>query len=88
MKKTILGASAGILALMAALVPAEAGSRHHGFYKFHGHKFHGHRSHHGWHRRHFGVYHSYHGSGCDSYYWKWKHTGSYYWKQKYYSCKG
>ena len=69
----VLGAAAGVIALMGALTPAVAGHRHH---------HHHHRHFHGWHGP--VVVSSY--GGCGYYRWKWRTTGSRYWKYQYLSC--
>lgn len=68
----VLGAAAGVVALMGVLTPAAAKHRHH----------HHHRHFHGWHGP--VVVSSY--GGCGYYRWKWRTTGSRYWKHQYLAC--
>jgi hypothetical protein len=71
-RKLVLGATAGVIALAAAAMPASAKGGHHRH-----------------HFRAFGPIVVTSGTvGCDTYYWKWKHTGARFWRSKYLACIG
>lgn len=71
-KKLLLGTTAGIVALATAALPASAKGGHH----HHSRGFYG------------PVVVTSGPTGCDYYYWKWKHTGARAWKSRYFACIG
>lgn len=77
MKKTIGSAvAAAVLASAALAMPANAGGKNHGFDKWR------------WHKPLFPVYSApVIISDCDTYFFKWRKTGSFFWKKQYFACK-